>query len=104
MGRQAYIRSLIILLKSFLLHAQTDLQGQLEQHVDLIQQLTSQLREKDERRRQREEELQRKDEELRQRNAEISRLQYEIRTLQVSVIDNIIAVPNTGNSSRYTNV
>ena len=64
---------------------QADLHVELEQHVNLIQQLTTQLREKDERRRQREEELQRKDEELQQRNSEISRLQIENQRLYVSI-------------------
>lgn len=64
---------------------QADLQVELEQHVNLIQQLTTQLRDKDERRRQREEELQRKDEELQQRIAEISRLRIENQRLHVSV-------------------
>ena len=57
---------------------------QLEHHVTIVQQLTSQLREREGRLRQREEELQQKDtqiqlkdEEIRQKNADISRLQRE---------------------------
>ena len=57
---------------------------QLEHHVTTVQQLTSQLREREGRLRQREEELQQKDtqiqqkdEEIQQKNADISRLQRE---------------------------
>ena len=58
--------------------------AQLEHHVTTVQQLTSQLREREGRLRQREEELQQKDtqiqlkdEEIQKKNADISRLQRE---------------------------
>ena len=50
-----------------------------------VQQLTSQLREREGRLRQREEELQQKDTQIRQKDADISRLQREIQRLQVGI-------------------
>ena len=71
---------------------QADLQQkdtQLKHHNNIIQQLTAQLREKDDRLRQREEELQiqlqQRDEELQHRDADISRLQREVQMLQVPI-------------------
>ena len=50
-----------------------------------VQQLTSQLREREGRLRQREEELQQKDTQILQNYADISRLQREIQRLQVDI-------------------
>ena len=50
-----------------------------------VQQLTSQLREREGRLRQREEELQQKDTQIQQNYADISRLQREIQRLQVGI-------------------
>ena len=64
--------------------------AQLEQHINTIQELTTELVEKEDKVRQREEELQRKEsqlqeksEELQQRNIVITSLQREVEMLKV---------------------